>query len=45
MQALRFAGFAVVALAAWAHTWALIPVGIGAIVWGWFGKALLARLR
>jgi hypothetical protein len=45
MQALRFAGFGVVALAAWAHVWALIPVGAGVILWGWFGKPLLARLR
>lgn len=45
MQALRFGGEGVVAVGAWLHAWLLIPMGVGVIFWGWFGRAMLARMR
>lgn len=45
MQALRFGGEGIIAVGAWFHAWLLIPLGVGVILWGWFGKAMLARTR
>jgi hypothetical protein len=45
MQALRFGGLAIIAAGAWFHAWMLIPVGVGVILWGWFGKAMLVRMH
>jgi len=45
MQAVRFGGEGIVAVSAWFHAWALIPVGVLVIVWGWSGRALVERVR
>jgi hypothetical protein len=45
MQALRLAGFFVMAIGAWLHVWPLLPLGLLIVVFAWLRGLLFPRGR
>lgn len=43
MEAIRFAGYAVMALGAWYHVFWLLPIGLGIIFFGWLRGVLMPQ--